>query len=66
MTKHTNGVDRRRAELRRMMRAHDWNASDVANLVLRQPQTVRAWLCGTRNMPENAMRLLKLAADRPS
>lgn len=56
--------DTRRRELRRLMKSNDWTAADVATRVLREPQTVRAWMCGRRNMPENAMRLLKLATAR--
>lgn len=56
--------DKRRRELRQMMKSRGWTAADVAVIVARQPQTVRTWLCGTRKLPEYAMRLLTPATRR--
>jgi len=42
--------------LRALMRAHGLKCPDIAALVHYQPQTVRAWLCGARNIPARAWR----------
>lgn len=42
--------------LRALMRAHSLKSPDIARLVNYQPQTVRSWLCGTRNIPARAWR----------
>lgn len=40
--------------LRALMHAYGLKSPDVAFLVNRQPQTVRAWLCGVRAIPSGA------------
>jgi|JI9StandDraft_1071089.scaffolds.fasta_scaffold990355_2 DNA-binding transcriptional regulator YiaG len=52
----------RRDELRRFMSTRGLKATEVAEIVERNPQTVRAWMCGTRNVPGHALKLLKLAS----
>lgn len=54
----------RLAELRDLMRKNDLKAPQVAEIVERAPQTVRAWACGTRNVPSHALKLLKLELSR--
>ena len=51
----------RAVELRRTMKRHTVTPRDVAGIVCKSPQAVRCWLRGDRNMPESALRLLKLA-----
>lgn len=40
--------------LRALMRAYKLKAPDLAALLSYQPQTVRAWLCGSRRIPSSA------------
>lgn len=54
----------RRAELRDLMSKRDMRAPQVADIVERSPQTVRAWMYGTRNVPTHALKLLKLELAR--
>jgi len=51
----------RAAELRRTMRQRGMTPRAVADVVCKSPQAVRCWLRGTRNMPESALKLLRLS-----
>lgn len=65
-------MDDRNEELRKIMRAHKLKPRDVAQLLGRQPITVRIWLCQGPNtnrvIPAETLELLKLklAAQRAS
>ena len=45
--------------LHRIMRRHGLDCATVGRLTGYAAQTVRAWRCGARKMPESAMRLLR-------
>ena len=46
--------------LRRMMAAHGWRATQIARIFEVKPQTVRAWMCGTRVIPDDKLSDLML------
>jgi hypothetical protein len=48
----------KQAKLRRIMARHDWKSHDIAKMTYYQPQSVREWMCGKREVPERALRLL--------
>ena len=50
----------RRRTLLRLMDEHKKTSAEVAALVGRKEQTVRAWRCGQYPVPDYALRLLKL------
>jgi hypothetical protein len=54
----------RRRELVNLMKRNNLNAHEVADLTGRKHQTVRTWLCGTRNIPGHAIELLQFKTDR--
>jgi hypothetical protein len=56
---------RRRARLRQLLRRNFWTAADVAKLLNRRPQTIRAWACGARSIPLEALEQLEVL-DRGS
>lgn len=45
--------------LRRLMRYHQLNARHVADHLGLKPQTVRAWLCGARSVPDRQFARIK-------
>ena len=51
---------KRARDLRALMDARNLTAAGVAMRIGNSPNTVRAWLRGSRNMPESQLRLLKL------
>lgn len=46
-------------KLKKLMLEHELTARQVGDLTSRQYQTVRAWLCGVRNIPDEALQALK-------
>jgi hypothetical protein len=55
----------RRAWLRAFMRRHKLKAPDIARALSRKPQTVRAWLCGARDVPRDAVGLIIASFPAP-
>lgn len=50
--------DDKRAKLKRIMARHALTSVQIAKLVMYQPQTVREWRTGKREVPQRALRLL--------
>jgi len=48
-----------KSPLHSIMRRHSLSCATVGKLTGYAAQTVRAWRCGARKMPEAAMRLLR-------
>lgn len=46
--------------LKKLMLKHHISARQVADLVMREHQTVRLWLCGGLKVPDSSLALLKL------
>lgn len=59
-------MNERTKRLHALMRAHKLSAADVARIVDRQPNTVRAWRCesGKQTIPANTLRMLELTLCR--
>jgi len=55
-----NAREAKRLKLRKHMEDNNLNAPAVEEITLYKAQTVRAWMCGQREVPPRAMRLLKL------
>ena len=56
-------VSARRQQFVDLMRAKGLSAAQVAALLRRNPAHVRAWLGGSRPIPENMLRLLELEIE---
>lgn len=50
--------DDKRAKLKRIMARHDLSSVEIGRLTMYQPQTVREWRTGKREVPQRALRLL--------
>lgn len=55
MNKKTN-----RVRLVELMRTHKKTHPEIGSLLRREAQTVRAWTCGARDIPDDALDLLEL------
>lgn len=54
--------DKRRIELRRIMRDNKLTAREVASLVDRSQSSVLHWMCGSRPVPKFALTILRAHA----
>jgi hypothetical protein len=52
--------EKKLATLRRIMKRHELVSRQVAEITLYQPQSIRAMMCGQREVPERALRMLEL------
>lgn len=57
-----NDMTTRTEELRELMKAHKLTPIMVGEMLERQPQTVRIWLCKSedRNIPKHSLDLLRM------
>ncbi len=54
-------AQQKQARLRKLMEDHNLTSTDVERLTLYKAQTVRMWMCGQRQVPDRAFRLLDLS-----
>lgn len=46
-------------ELKKLMLKHKLSQQELARVSMREYQTIRAWLCGSREIPDETFQLLK-------
>ena len=61
MAERSDTVGGRRNRLRRIMTRNGITAVDVAELTLYKPQTVRAYMCGARDVPPRLLKMLEVS-----